>query len=608
MINLKTIGTGILRAKIVLQMDVNDGIKVFAFGMAILLTVILNGVILVTILIEKRPRFSTRCIHVLVTNLAVCQFLIGMLVMPFVEVSVLHDSWKNSTALCQFNGFTTSTCFYTAVLTLCTISLDRFVAIVLATRYQKLLTKKRGCIIVCLIWTTSSLLSTPPLIGWSTYQYHPGTLHCSPLWIGQCGYFYFTFTISVIIPTSLTVLSYIIIFWKVRKHRKRVAMWQNARGRGLSSKSEGAESDIEMSQAVTIHKSPAVARRNGSVMHSRSELHTNSPTTSHKSLSPTTGLRVYKPRSNSQKKGSFQEGSLAPNGFLRKGKFIEFHGEGIFYNPKKHEPSKLAQNLGEPVVVKEFENVEDKADGTKSEVVQSRGEDNNKEITATEPVTTNSSKNVVTNVTENRGESDRNTKKRVHKANLGRLVKISRTQMTDNSKMSEEDANGLLNLSEDNGGSSVPKSESSTQNTEASNLNNDLGATNAEGDMDNNAPKGGNKISTIAMALITSMTSKSSETIKSKRGSRRKTKHVNRTLREFQVAKTGAILLSVFMVCYGPYTVVHLCHLPFPVPIWAQHFAMWCVFLNSILTPLVYGLMNKDTRQKIKAAMKRCWR
>ena len=86
-------------------MDVNDGIKVFAFGMAILLTVILNGVILVTILIEKRPRFSTRCIHVLVTNLAVCQFLIGILVMPFVEVSVLHDSWKNSKALCQVHSF-----------------------------------------------------------------------------------------------------------------------------------------------------------------------------------------------------------------------------------------------------------------------------------------------------------------------------------------------------------------------------------------------------------------------------------------------------------------------------------------------------------------------
>ena len=82
-------------------MDLATGLKVFAFGFAIILTVSLNGIILLTFFVDKKPRFSTKCIHVFVTNLAVCQLLIGIIVMPFVEVSILNDRWKDARILCQ---------------------------------------------------------------------------------------------------------------------------------------------------------------------------------------------------------------------------------------------------------------------------------------------------------------------------------------------------------------------------------------------------------------------------------------------------------------------------------------------------------------------------
>ena len=82
-------------------MDVATGLKVVAFSLAIILTVSLNGIILLTFFVDKKPRFSTKCIHVFVTNLAVCQLLIGIIVMPFVEVSILNDGWKESRILCQ---------------------------------------------------------------------------------------------------------------------------------------------------------------------------------------------------------------------------------------------------------------------------------------------------------------------------------------------------------------------------------------------------------------------------------------------------------------------------------------------------------------------------
>lgn len=84
-------------------MEIGTGLKGFAFGLAIVLTVSLNGLVLLTFFMERRPRLNTKCIHVLVTNLAVSQFLIGLLVMPFVEVSVFYDDWKGSRAMCQVN-------------------------------------------------------------------------------------------------------------------------------------------------------------------------------------------------------------------------------------------------------------------------------------------------------------------------------------------------------------------------------------------------------------------------------------------------------------------------------------------------------------------------
>ena len=70
--------------------------------------------------------------------------------------------------------------------------------------------------------------------------------------------------------------------------------------------------------------------------------------------------------------------------------------------------------------------------------------------------------------------------------------------------------------------------------------------------------------------------------------------------REYQVAKTGCLLVIIFIICYGPYSIAHLCHKTYHVPLWAEHFSMWCVFLNGILSPVVYGIRNKAIRTEAR--------
>ena len=524
---------------------------------------------------------------------------------------------------------------------LCAISLDRFVAIVLATKYQKLLTKKRGYVIIGLIWLTAFVLSMPPLIGWSTYQYHPGTLHCSPVWIGQCSYFYFTFTISVMIPTSMTVISYIVIFWKVRRHRKRVSMWKHAGAREGTSKVDGNESGFEMSQIVTMNKSPAVTRRGSKVIDSQNigsklGMNGNSPALSHTSMSPLLDAPITKPRSIS--KGSYESQLAVHQTPQQKERRFKFESRDIFYDPKTSKSPKLVPKFGEPMLVSEFRDCEGRESSPEiressmniaNETVQSENEtkpekkDNEGSLDKRKLVSTDRNgketggkEGVISDEAENKASQ----KKRSKKSSIGRFLSLSRAKKDEPTKLSEAVASELLNVSDGNLRSSVistsetasktGKSEStSRENTDKDGTDSQSRKSPEKNDDKKEGKAKNNKISTITMSFVTSVVGTKNAKKSRKRASRRtsKLKRANRTLREFQVAKTGAILLAVFMVCYGPYTVVHLCHLPFPVPQWAQHLAMWCVFLNSILTPVVYGLMNKDTRTKIKMVMKKCW-
>ena len=569
---------------------------------------------------------------------------------------------------------------------LCAISLDRFVAIVLATKYQKLLTKKRGLIIIFLIWMLSSLLSLPPLIGWSTYQYHPGTLHCSPLWVGQCAYFYFAFTISVIIPSTITVLSYTVIFWKVRKHRKRVSMWKRTSEKAVSSiGNDGLDSAMEMSQIATIHKSPMVNRHDKSdddkgMGASKGGVNANDQVTSSKSLSPLPATNEHRRESEvpvaddniSQQEVDNAEtkceehttkvhaSTVTSINVDIQNNGIKFESHNIFYDPKRNGSSQSARS-GQPLIVKEraesipTANVEELRVANSSDIERNEEKprfenhgpyqmvkedcfkapeevkilskmcnritvDVNKGTKAIAKSECIINEDVEGKKLQNISQSgkdalekigvNKTNEKKTHKNSLGRLKKHSRKEKEFNhSRLSEEDANGLLNVSE---GGGIRKDSSSTVSSREEAFTKVHSKTNLTTLVNNTRQTKRRKLTTSASSTVGTSISKTASQIQKKFKRRyRRTSKVTRsskTLREFQVAKTGAILLTVFMICYGPYTIVHLCHVPFKVPFWAQHIAMWCVFLNSIMTPVVYGLMNKETRTKVKALLKRCWK
>eukprot|EP00794_Sanderia_malayensis_P017257 gene17257-18982_t len=502
----------------------------------------------------------------------------------------------------------------------------------MATKYQALLTRKKGIIIVGLIWSLASLLSLPPLIGWSTYQYHPGTYHCSPLWIGQCEYFYFTFTISVIIPSSLTVFSYSVIFWKVRKHRKRISSWKRGGLSAHGSKfNEGQEtvSHIELSQmATTSPESKFVSRTLTDV---------NNPVISKMSLSPasirngndkqylvepagekkmieknphaneawpntidTSPITVSKQHVTedtsrgtkttvqahdmiAKEEGTSDENNtnLENNMEKSRAKSLMFKEYPVFYNPDSHTSSNKMQ-YKQNITVKEIEKVDSKKiDEAKIGIKE-------------------------TNAIHGglRKPSKKNSASKEKKTSINFSNKDVK-----HFRLSEDDENELLNISDqgskvDNDASTSLRDSTITDDVESLTTKEKINTAEeiVEEVKIDCVNENENKIRVIVNSVRSQNNTKKQS---KKRGLRKSSRN---TLREYQVAKKGAILLVLFMMCFGPYTIVHLCNLPYNPPLWAQHLAMWCVFLNSIFSPLIYGFTTKQSRKQVRDIFCKCFK
>ena len=123
----------------------------------------------------------------------------------------------------QVNGFFSVTSSASIVLTLCCISVDRYVAVTKPLKYKAIITVKRAVSALIGVWLQGILIGMLPIWGWSKYEYHPGTLHCSPSWTNNCSLYAFLSLVGFVIPITVMVITYTNIFLAIRKHARKVS-------------------------------------------------------------------------------------------------------------------------------------------------------------------------------------------------------------------------------------------------------------------------------------------------------------------------------------------------------------------------------------------------
>ncbi|XP_006825974.1 histamine H2 receptor-like [Saccoglossus kowalevskii] len=132
----------------------------------ILITLLGNALIFYALLKYKRLRTPS---NLIITSLAISDFVTGLIVMPIRAVYHLSGQWYLGETLCNLWISVDLLCAIASMLNLVLITIDRFLAIKSPFQYKFWMSKPRVCCAIVTLWTFALVFSfTTVFAGWNT--------------------------------------------------------------------------------------------------------------------------------------------------------------------------------------------------------------------------------------------------------------------------------------------------------------------------------------------------------------------------------------------------------------------------------------------------------
>ncbi|EDV42791.1 uncharacterized protein Dana_GF18173, isoform C [Drosophila ananassae] len=173
------------------------------FATFIVVTVIGNTLVILAILTTRRLRTITNCF---VMSLAVADLLVGIFVMPPAVAVHLIGSWQLGWVLCDIWISLDVLLCTASILSLCAISVDRYLAVTRPLTYsRKRRSKRLALIMILIVWLLALAITCPPILGW----YEPGRRDLRECRYNQNeGYVIFSAMGSFFIPMAVMIYVY----------------------------------------------------------------------------------------------------------------------------------------------------------------------------------------------------------------------------------------------------------------------------------------------------------------------------------------------------------------------------------------------------------------
>jgi len=124
-------------------------LEAVALGLMILLTI--GGNLLVIVAVVPSPTLRSPT-HSLIVNLAVADLLLGVTVLPLSATRELSGVWLLGPSLCSIWTALDVLCCTASILSLCGISVDRYIGVSRPLAYSRILTKRRARGLIAGIW------------------------------------------------------------------------------------------------------------------------------------------------------------------------------------------------------------------------------------------------------------------------------------------------------------------------------------------------------------------------------------------------------------------------------------------------------------------------
>ncbi|XP_066293024.1 alpha-2C adrenergic receptor-like [Branchiostoma lanceolatum] len=196
---------------------------VMAVLMAIVMLVILIGNTLVVVAVLKVRVLQTIQNYYLV-SLAASDLMVGGLIMPLALMNELMGYWSLGRTMCDIHVTLDIFACTASILNLCAIGLDRHYAITKAVEYTATKTTKHALGGIAMVWTASTIICLPPLLGWGTDSFQPG-LYPRCDYNDKISYVLYSTVGSFFGPLPIMLVVYTRIFIaarsRIRKLRKR---------------------------------------------------------------------------------------------------------------------------------------------------------------------------------------------------------------------------------------------------------------------------------------------------------------------------------------------------------------------------------------------------
>jgi octopamine receptor alpha len=131
----------------------------------ILMIIIVVGNMLVIIAIATEKALKN-IQNWFIASLAVADFFLGLVIMPFSLANELMGYWVFGSWWCDIHSAADVLLCTASIMNLCLISLDRYWSITQAVEYLKTRTPARAAFMITAVWIMSGLICIPPLLGW----------------------------------------------------------------------------------------------------------------------------------------------------------------------------------------------------------------------------------------------------------------------------------------------------------------------------------------------------------------------------------------------------------------------------------------------------------